>query len=81
MDSEQRANRARQLSDDPIFREVMDGLRQEAINVWSRSKSDAQPQREFSWMMVRVIDRIEDGLQAIIDDAHISNAALVRVPE
>lgn len=81
MDSEQRAVRARQLQDDPVFREVIDGLREEAITVWSRSKSDAQAQREFAWMMVRVISRIEDGFQAIIDDAHISNAALVRAPE
>lgn len=81
MDSSQRAIRAKQLREDPIYREVVDGLRDEAINVWTRSKSDAQAQREFAWMMVRVISRIEDGFQAIIDDEHISAAALVRTPD
>lgn len=81
MDTEQRAARAKQLKDDPIFREVMDGLKAEAVNVWSRSKAADQDQREFAWMMVRVIDRIEDGLQAIIDDSFLSNRALVRAPE
>lgn len=81
MDSEQRAARAKQLQDDPILRELLDGLRNEAVNVWSRSKVADQQQREFSWMMVRVINRIEDGLQAVIDDQFISNLALVRAPE
>lgn len=81
MDTDQRAIRAKQLQDDPILREVLDGLRSEAITVWARSKTDALQQREFAWMMVRVLDRINDGLQAIVDDAHISAAALVRAPD
>lgn len=81
MDSEQRSIRAKQLMEDPILREVLDGLRDNAILAWSRSKSDETPQREFSWMMVRVIDRIADGFQAIIDDQHITSAALVRTPD
>lgn len=81
MDTEQRAARARQLKDDPILRELLDGLRNEAISVWSRTKVADQQQREFAWMMVRSIDRIEAGLQAIVDDSFISNLALVRAPE
>jgi len=81
MDSEQRAARAKQLQGDPILREVIDGIREAAIQVWSRSKADDQAQREFAWMTVRVLDRIEGGFQAIIDDQHISAAALVRRPD
>ena len=81
MDSEQRAIRAKQLQDDPIFREVMDGLRAEAIDVWSKTKIADSDQRDFSWMMVRVIDRIGTKLQAIVDDHHISLHAVVRAPD
>lgn len=81
MDSQQRSDRAAQLRDDPLLRELLDGLREEAIVVWSRSKVADQPQREFAWMMVRVLDRIDDGFQAIIDDQFVTNAALVKAPE
>ena len=81
MGSEQRAIRAQSLLDDPLLREVLDGLRNEAITVWTRSKSDDVKGREFAWMFVRVLDRIGDGFQAIIDDRHITAAALVRAPD
>lgn len=81
MDTEQRALRAKQLQDDPLFREIMDGLRAEAIDVWARTGTEQANQREFSWMMVRVIDRIGTKLQAVIDDHHISLRQTVRAPD
>lgn len=81
MDTEQRANHARQLRDDPMFREIMDELREEAINVWAKTATEQQGQREFAWMMVRVIDRIGTKLQSIVDDQFISARAIVREPD
>lgn len=81
MDSEQRAARARQLADDPIFREVMDGLKEAAITAWMQTKTDNTKQREYSWMMVKALDAIEGNLKAIVDDWHLSKAASVRAPD
>lgn len=80
MDTEQRAIRAKHLQEDPILREVLDGLRDSAIEAWQQTATADVQQREFSWLTVKVISRIEQRLQSIIDDQHISAANLVRVP-
>jgi hypothetical protein len=81
VDIDQRAARAKQLQDDPIFREVMDGLRDAAVAAWTQTKVDEAGQREFSWLMVKSIMRIEAHLQGIVDDQHISAQASVRAPQ
>lgn len=81
MDSEQRAIRARQLKDDAIFREVMDGLRDAAISAWQQTKVDDAKQRDFSWLMVKTLDRIDAYLQGMIDAQVITARATVRAPE
>lgn len=78
MDSEQRAIRARQLREDPIFREVMDGLREAAVEGWAQSRDDEQLRREKAWMMVRALDAISIRLQAIEDEQFLSAAAAMR---
>lgn len=80
MDTEQRAAHARQLKDDPLLREVLDGLRNAAIEAWARTKTDDAQQREFSWLMVKALDAIEGNLQAVIDDQFLSAQASVRAP-
>jgi hypothetical protein len=81
MDSEQRAARAKVLREDPILREIFDGLKAEAYNVFRISNAADQSQRDFAWMMVRVIDRIDSAFQAIVDDQHITLATLARAPK
>lgn len=78
MDSEQRAIRAKQLREDPIFREVMDGLRDAAIKAWAMSRTEEQQEREKAYMMVRAIDAIAIRLQSIEDDQFLSAAAALR---
>jgi len=81
MDIDQRAARAKQLKEDPIYREVIDGLRAAAITSWTQTKVEDVKQRDFSWLMVKTLDRIEGYLQGIIDDQRISAAATVRTPD
>lgn len=81
MDIDQRAARARNLKDDEIFREVIDGLRAAAIASWMQTKVDDTRQRDFSWMMVKTIDRIEAYLQGLIDDQTLTAHGAVRAPE
>ena len=81
MDSEQRAIRAKQLQEDPVFREVMDDLKASAVEAWTRTSFENNRQREFSWMLIKAIERIETGLQSIVDEQVITSAALVRAPQ
>lgn len=81
MDSEQRALRAKQLKDDAIFREVMDGLRNAAITAWTQTKTEEAKQRDFSWLMVKTLDRIDAYLDGIIAEQVITARATVRAPE
>lgn len=81
MDTEQRAIRAGILKEDPIFREVMDGLREAAITAWTQTKAEDAKQREYSWMMVKAIGAIEMQLQSLVDGWHLSKAQSVRVPD
>lgn len=68
MDTEQKANRARQLLEDPVLLEVLNGTEAAAIEAWKATKTDNVSQREFSWLTVKVIDRIRDGLQTMVDN-------------
>ena len=81
MDTEQRALRAANLRDDPVFREVMDGLKEAAITAWTQTKAEDAKQREYSWMMVKAIGAIEGQLQSLVDGWHLSKVQSVRVPD
>lgn len=81
MDIEQRAIRAKQLRDDPLLSEILATIREEAIAAWVGTKVADSAQREFSWLTVKVLDRIDDKLQAEVDNWHMSARAVVKAPQ
>lgn len=78
-DAETRAAQAKRLLDDPILQEAFANVRNGAIEVWTRTKADAQQEREIAWLTVKVIDRITSEFEAIVTNGKIA-AARVQNP-
>lgn len=79
MSAEARAAAAARLVEDPIFKEAMANIRQAAIQSWTSTSTAQQDQREFAWLTVKVVDRIEAELQSVIDNGLIA-AARIQAP-
>lgn len=79
MDAETRAEHARRLVEDPVLVEAFGNIRATAVDVWTKTKADAQQEREIAWLTVKVLDRIQGELQSVIDNGKIA-AARVQNP-
>ncbi len=78
-DATARAAHAQRLMDDPMLIEALTNIRVAAIKVWESTATDGAQAREFAWLTVKVVNRIETELQSIIDNGRIA-AARVQVP-
>lgn len=78
-DVQARAGHARQLLDDPLLVEALANIRHAAIKAWESTATDQEKQREFAWLTVKVVNRIEAELQSIVDNGLIA-AARVQAP-
>jgi hypothetical protein len=74
-----RAAQAKQLAEDPLLIEALANIRAAAIKVWEGTAVDKQQEREFAWLTVKVVNRIEAELQSIIDNGMIA-ARRVQAP-
>ncbi len=74
-----RAAAAKRLMDDPMLVEALANIRNAAITAWESTKTDQAEAREFAWLTVKVVGRIEAELQSIIDDGTIA-ASRVQAP-
>jgi hypothetical protein len=79
-DLEMRAARAASLMNDPFLSEILDRLRDDAIAAWEQTSTDGAGQREFSWMMVKTVNRLRNVIQGYIDEPKIT-ARAVRQPQ
>lgn len=78
-DATARAAHAQRLMDDPMLMEALANIRAAAINAWQSTATGDAPAREFAWLTVKVVNRIETELQSIIDNGIIV-AARVQAP-
>lgn len=78
-DAATRAAHAKRLMDDPILVEAFGNIRAAAISTWESTKTEQAEQREFAWLTVKVLARIEAELQSIIDNGAIA-AKRVQAP-
>lgn len=78
-DAAARAAQAKRLMEDPMLVEALANIRLAAIKAWEATKIDQSEAREFAWLTVKVVGRIEGELQNIIDNGAIT-AARVQVP-
>jgi hypothetical protein len=71
-DAEARAAHAERLANDPMLVEALANIRGAAIRAWESTSIDKQQDREFAWLTVKVVNRIEAELQSIIDEGKIA---------
>lgn len=58
--------------DDPMLMEALANIRHAAIKAWESTGTAGSQEREFAWLTVKVVNRIEAELQSIIDDGAIA---------
>jgi hypothetical protein len=75
-DKAARAAHAKRLMDDPMLIEALGNIKAGAIRAWEQTSIDKQQEREFAWLTVKVVNRIEAELQSIIDDGMIAAVRL-----
>lgn len=76
---EARAAHAKRLAEDPLLVEALANIRHTAIKAWEGTNIADREARDFAWLTVKVVNRIEAELQSIIDDGKIA-AARVQNP-
>lgn len=78
-DIQARAAAAKRLLDDPLLVEALGNIKAAAIKAWESTSTDQGQAREFAWITVKVVNRIEAELESIITDGKIA-AARVQAP-
>lgn len=78
-DAAARAGAAKRLIDDPLLIEALANIRKAAIGAWEATSTEQAAAREFAWLTVKVVNRIEAELQAVIDNGAIA-AARIQAP-
>lgn len=78
-DAAANAAHAKRLLDDPMLIEALANIRAAAIKAWEGTPVAAEKEREFAWLTVKVVNRIETELQSIIDNGAIA-ARRVQAP-
>lgn len=78
MDAEARASHAKRLAEDPMLVEALANIRDAAVRSWEGTSTAQTEQREFAWLTVKVVSRIEAELQSIIDNGAIAAARVQR---
>lgn len=78
IDHERRASQARQLLDDPLLTEVLDGIEQAAINAWASTPLEAVEQREMAYHSLKASRRVRDTLKGVVDNGLVAANRAVR---
>ncbi len=74
-----RAAHAKRLMDDPMLMEALANIRLAATNAWQSTGTADTQAREFAWLTVKVVSRIEAEFESIVTDGKIA-AARIQAP-
>jgi hypothetical protein len=69
--AETRATRAKQLLEDPLLSEVFDMVEDAAIEVWRKTGSAQNAEREIAWQSLKAVERVRATLAGIVDNGLI----------
>ncbi len=78
-DATARAAHAKRLMEDPLLVEALENIRSAAVKAWEATSTSQAEAREFAWLTVKVVGRIEAELQSVIDNGAIA-ASRVQAP-
>jgi len=70
--SEEREQRAKNLLDNPLFKEAFEVLREDLMSRWSHSGSAELEARESIWLAMRLLDKIHAHVTSIIETGHMN---------
>ena len=70
--SEEREQRAKNLLDNPLFKEAFEVLRQDLMDRWNASGSSELEARESIWLAMRLLDKLYGHIQSIVETGHMN---------
>lgn len=79
-DTESRARDAAALKDNAFLTEILDQVKQEAINAWIGTNIHDTVGRELAWTLVKAQGRIRDVIQGALDDGLIAAHRAAKEP-
>ena len=72
MIDEEREQRAKNLLDNPLFKEAFEILRQDLMDRWSASGSSELEARESIWLAMRLLDKLYNHVSSIVETGHMN---------
>tara|TARA_Y100001951_G_scaffold10186_1_gene6491 strand:- start:42 stop:287 length:246 start_codon:yes stop_codon:yes gene_type:complete len=70
--SEEREQRAKNLLDNPLFKEAFEVLRQDLMDRWNASGSSELEARESIWLAMRLLDKLYGHVSSIVETGHMN---------
>ena len=70
--SEEREQRAKNLLDNPLFKEAFEVLRQDLMDRWTASGSSELEARESIWLAMRLLDKLHNHVSSIGETGHMN---------
>ena len=70
--SEEREQRAKNLLDNPLFKEAFEVLRQDLMDRWTASGSSELEARESIWLAMRLLDKLYGHVSSIVETGHMN---------
>ena len=72
MIDEEREQRAKNLLDNPLFKEAFEILRQDLMDRWTASGSSEVEARESIWLAMRLLDKLYNHVSSIVETGHMN---------
>lgn len=69
----QRAERARQLLEDPLLQEMFAQVREDALNRFADSQREESGVREAAYFEIQALENIQTALKSVVLDARLKN--------
>ena len=70
--SEEREQRAKNLLDNPLFKEAFEVLRKDLMDRWNASGSSELEARESIWLAMRLLDKLYGHVSSIVETGHMN---------
>ena len=72
MTDELREEKAKRLLSDPLFTEAFEVLRTDLMSRWEHSGSNESDARETIWLAMRLLDKIYNHVEAIVETGRMN---------
>jgi hypothetical protein len=77
----ERARRAKEILEDPLFVEAMQAIREECQSKWEASRSEDTERRERIWLMLKIASKFQDNLSSHLGGGVLAQAEIAELDE